>query len=137
MIFMCMNNIFLLIILGVATVIIFGTSDSNGLVHSQQKVVVKPNEIPAFYDKISSIITIESSKFVYGSQNMDMDKSGFLFTSLNANNSGNNTNNTGTALPDEPSKNPLQQFPNNNNKGIRCNPLNYDPSICHLGPTIP
>jgi len=132
-----MNYIFLLLTLGVATVIIFGISSSSGEARSQQEVGVKPNESPATdYNKISTKSTgIDASNLIYSSQNLDMDKSRFLLTSMNANNSGNNTNNTSSALPDDPLKYSLQQSPNNNNIG--CNPLNYDPSICHLGPTIP
>ena len=131
-----MNYIFLLLTLGVATIIIFGISSSSREARSQHEVGVKPNESPAVdYDKISTKSTgSDASNLIHSSQNLDMDKSRSLLTSMITNNSNNNTNNTSSALPDDPLKNSLQQTPNNN---IGCNPLNYDPSICHLGPTIP
>jgi hypothetical protein len=136
-----MNYIFLLISLGVVSTIIFEISSSSGIVTAQRQVLVKPNESPtAPYDKISNTISTggDASNLIFSSSSSqdlnNIDKSGFLLTSIVANNSGNNINNTHSAFPDDTLKNSLQQSPNNN---IRCNPLNYDPSICHLGPTIP
>ena len=89
-----MNSIFLLIIIGVVTIIMFGIS--NGETKAQE--LINPNKVSAL-NQISTVNTGGSGNLIYSSQDLDIDKFTSLLMAKAANESSNNTNNTGLALP--------------------------------------
>src|SRR3954463_12483747 len=90
-----MNYIFLLIIVGVVTIIVFGIS----IGETKAQGLVNPNKISAL-NQISTVNTGGGSgNLIYSSKDLDMDKFTSLLMAEAAAKSRNNTNNTSSALP--------------------------------------
>src|SRR6478609_316880 len=83
-----MNYIFLLIIIGVSTTIVFATSIGDTKVQE----LINPN-------KVSAANIVGPSNLIHSAQYLDMDKFTSLLMAKSAAESSNNTNNTGSALP--------------------------------------
>jgi len=83
-----MNYIFLLIIIGVSTTIVFATSIGD----TKAQELINPN-------KVSAANIVGPSNLIHSAQDLDMDKFTSLLMAKSAAESSNNTNNTGSALP--------------------------------------
>src|SRR6476620_10782861 len=83
-----MNYIFLLIIIGVSTTIVFATSIGDTKVQE----LINPN-------KVSAANIVGPSNLIHSAQDLDMDKFTSLLMSKAAAESSNNANNTSSALP--------------------------------------
>ena len=84
-----MNYIFLLIIIGVSTTIVFATSIGD----TKAQELINPNKVSA------ANIGGGPSNLIHSAQDLDMDKFTSLLMAKSAAESSNNTNNTGSALP--------------------------------------
>src|SRR4051812_152169 len=90
-----MNYIFLLIIIGLSTTIVFATS----IGETKAQELINPNKISAL-NQISTVNTGGGSgNLIYSAQDLDMDKFTSLLMSKAAAESSNNANNTGSVLP--------------------------------------
>ncbi len=89
-----MNYIFLLIIIGVVTIIMFGIS----IGETKAQELINPNKVSTL-NQISTVNTGGFGNVIYSSQDLDIDKFTSLLMAKAASESSNNTNNTGSALP--------------------------------------
>jgi glyoxylase-like metal-dependent hydrolase (beta-lactamase superfamily II) len=89
-----MNSIFLLIIIGVVTIIMFGIS----IGETKAQEMINPDKVPTL-NQISAVNTGGFGNVIYSSQDLDIDKFTSLLMAKAANESSNNTNNTGSAIP--------------------------------------
>ena len=91
-----MNYFFLLITIGVVTIIMFG----NSIGETKAQELINPNKVPTL-NQISAVNTgNDSGNLIYSSQDLDIDKFTSLLMAQAATGSSNNTNNTaGLAIP--------------------------------------
>src|SRR6476659_10761659 len=89
------NYIFLLIIIGVLTTIVFATN--SGETNAQE--LINPNKVSTLNQVSTANIVGDPSNLIYSSQDLDIDKFTSLLMSKAAAESSNNANNTSSALP--------------------------------------
>src|SRR6478672_420216 len=89
------NYIFLLIIIGVSTTIVFATNI--GETNAQE--LINANKVSTLNQVSTANIDGDPSNLIYSAQDLDIDKFTSLLMSKAAAESSNNTNNTSSALP--------------------------------------
>src|SRR3954467_5657501 len=89
-----MNYIFLLIIIGLSTTIVFATS----IGETKAQELINPNK-GSTLNQISTVNIGGPGNLIYSAQDLDIDKFTSVVVSKAAAESSNNANNTGSVLP--------------------------------------